>query len=154
MIKNILTRMFSSEPSQTSELQPANSTNKSPQQSMGISSISDSFESTSLKCSGQFDYGVLPRTEDAMNSAKKQEELLKEKEKLREVQKQFEEMTQDNNDTDYFATVRNLFGDDKGTLIDYQSQTALNTYNEAEKSSQHISETVDETSDDIKKYFG
>jgi hypothetical protein len=62
-------------------------------------------------------------------------------------------MTKETNDKDFFGTVGSLFGDDKGQ-IDYQDETALNTYNEAEKSSQRISETVDDTSDDVKKHFG
>lgn len=154
MIRNILTRIFSGEFSPTSENKPTNQTTAPPTQSFGISSVPDSFETTASKGSAQFDLGLLPNAQNS-DATKTQQDLLKEKEKLREEQKKLEEATEqaaDNNGS-FFGGISGLFGDDKG-VIDYQDQTALNTYNEAEKSSQRISQTVDDTSDDVKKHFG
>jgi hypothetical protein len=152
MITNILTRIFSGESSPASENTPTNQTSESATQSFGISRARDSFESTASKESVPFELGLLPHTQDS-DATKTQEANLQEKQKLREEQKKFEEMTKETNDKDFFGTVGSLFGDDKGQ-IDYQDETALNTYNEAEKSSQRISETVDDTSDEVKKHFG
>lgn len=100
---------------------------------------------------------VLPSKQDFQDATKKQEDLLKEKQKLSEEQRKLEEAIKEaanNGDNGSFlGGIGSFFGDDKG-IIDYQTQNALNTYNEAEKSSQHIAETVDDTSDDVKKHFG
>lgn len=158
MIRNILTRIFSGESSPTSENKPASQTAVPPTQSFGISSVRDSFESTASKGSApQFDPGLVPPKQDYDSAAEKQRQLLEQKKKLSDEQKKLEELekelqeTQDKSPFDDFG--RFLTGDDKGA-IDYQDQAALNTYNEAEKSSQRISETVDDTSDDVKKHFG
>ena len=154
MIRNILTRIFSpSEPPVSSNPEPVSITNKS----IGISGIPDSFESSPAKTSLGFNVDVLPSKQDLQDATKKQEDLLKEKHKLSEEQKKLEEAIKEaanNGDNGSFlGGIGSLFGDDKGA-IDYQTQNALNTYNEAEKCSQHIAETVDDTSDDVKKHFG
>jgi hypothetical protein len=157
MIRNILTRIFSGESSPASENKPATQTTAPPTQSFGISSVGDSFESTASKGSPQFDLGLIPPKQDYENAAQKQGHLLEQKKKIDEEQKKLEELreelqeSKDKSPFDAFGTF--LTGDDKGTM-DYQTQDALNTYNQAEKSSQHISQTVDDTTDDVKKHFG
>jgi hypothetical protein len=158
MIRNILTRMFPGESAPASENKPSNQTAASATQSFGISSLPDSFETTASKGSAQFDLGLVPSSQDYDSATQKQGQLLEQKKKLSEEQQKVEELQkelQESKDKSPFDTLVAFFtGDDKGRTTDYQDQATLNNYNEAEKSSQHISETADDTSDDVKRYLG
>jgi chromosome segregation ATPase len=158
MIRNILTRIFPGESVPASENKPANLTAAPATQSFGIASTRDSFETSASKGSAQFDLGLVPSKEDLEGATEEQKQLLEQKKKLSDEQKKLEELKEElqkNNDNSSFDSFGNfLTGDDRGTAIEEKMQTYLNTYNEAEKSSQHISETVDETTDDVKKHIG
>lgn len=120
MIRNILTRIFSGESSPTSENKSASPTTAPPTQSLGISSVRDSFETTASKNSPQFDLGLVPSAQDS-DAAKRQEQLMKDKEKLSQEQKKLEEAVhekENNQDQDPFGNIFGFFGDDKGSLIE------------------------------------
>jgi hypothetical protein len=161
MIRNILTRVFSGESSPTSENKPANQTAAPAAPSYGISSIGDSFVTTASKGSPQNDLGLVPSPQTS-TGAEKQKDLLQEQEKLREEEKKFEEMTKEaanNQDSGFFGAVGKFFGEDQGTMdlptMDSpETQNYQNSYNDAENRARKISETVDDTSDDVKKHFG
>jgi hypothetical protein len=157
MIRNILTRIFSGESSPASENKPASQATAPPAQSVGISSVRDSFETTAAKGSAQFELGVMPSPQNS-TGAEKQGELLKQKEDVSQKQKKLEEFIHDKqneNNQDPFSDLgKFLVGDDRGTAIQEKMQTYLSGLNDAEKRSEHMAEVLDDTTDDIKKHWG
>lgn len=124
---------FSADASVPSE-NPASSANKSAIQPLGISTIPDSFES----------------------AAKKQEELLKMKQQLEEQQKKLDDQLKEsqNSSGSFCGLLKSFFGYDNARSGDYETQQLLNTYNDAEKSSERAARNLNNTADDVRKHFG
>jgi hypothetical protein len=113
---------------------PVSSADKSAIQPLGISMIHDSFES----------------------AANKQGELIKKKQQLEEQDKKLEEQLKETQDSSrsFWGFFKSLFGYDDGRTGDYETQQLLNTYNDAEKSSERAAKNLNSAGDDVKKHLG